>query len=55
MEALSLPPPPYIAVIFSSVLKEDAEGYQETAEILEKLSKGQEGFFRDGEYAQYRG
>jgi heme-degrading monooxygenase HmoA len=36
--------PPYYAVIFSSLLSEDTEGYAETADRMEQLAKQQKGF-----------
>jgi heme-degrading monooxygenase HmoA len=36
--------PPYYAVIFTSVKTENAEGYNEMAELIESLVKKQDGF-----------
>jgi heme-degrading monooxygenase HmoA len=36
--------PPYYAVIFSTVLKDDTSGYLEMAEKMEKLAKQQKGY-----------
>ena len=36
--------PPYYAVIFTSVKRENMEGYSEMAEKMEALAKEQEGF-----------
>ena len=36
--------PPYYAVIFTSVKTENAEGYNEMAELMESLAKKQDGF-----------
>lgn len=38
------PPPPYYAVIFSSVKREPAEGYSEMAVAMHKLATEQPGF-----------
>ena len=38
------PPPPYYAVIFSSVRTEDGNGYAETADHLVELAKDQDGY-----------
>ncbi len=38
------PPPPYYAVIFSTLRTEVDEGYLETAERMEELAKQQEGY-----------
>lgn len=38
------PAPPYYAVIFTSTLKEDSEGYAEIAEKMDKLTKEQTGY-----------
>ena len=38
------PPAPYYAVIFSSTLSDDAEGYGAMAERMVELAKEQEGF-----------
>ena len=38
------PPPPYCAVIFTSVRTDVDEGYGETAEKMVKLASGQPGF-----------
>ena len=38
------PPAPYSAVIFSSTLSDDAEGYGAMAERMVELAKEQEGF-----------
>jgi heme-degrading monooxygenase HmoA len=40
----STPPPPYYAVIFTSVLKEKHEGYEEAAQRMLELAKEQDGF-----------
>ena len=37
-------PTPYYAVIFTSVLGDDTQGYEEMAEKIEALAKTQEGF-----------
>jgi heme-degrading monooxygenase HmoA len=36
--------PPYYAVIFTSVKTENAEGYNQMAELMESLAKEQDGF-----------
>jgi len=36
--------PPYYAVIFTTLLTNDLEGYQETAERMEELAKKQKGY-----------
>lgn len=36
--------PPYYAVIFTTTLSEDTEGYYEMAEKMENLAKKQEGY-----------
>lgn len=36
--------PPYYAVIFTSVKTENAEGYNQVAELMESLAKEQDGF-----------
>ncbi|MGG6230797.1 antibiotic biosynthesis monooxygenase family protein [Tenacibaculum sp. SDUM215027] len=36
--------PPYYAVIFSTTLSDDTEGYYEMAEKMENLAKKQEGY-----------
>lgn len=36
--------PPYYAVIFSTIVSEDLEGYVETAERMEELAKLQKGY-----------
>ena len=36
--------PPYYAVIFTSVLSENTEGYEKMSELMEKLAREQEGF-----------
>jgi heme-degrading monooxygenase HmoA len=38
------PEPPYYAVIFSNVLKEHPEGYEEMASAMVELARKQEGF-----------
>ena len=38
------PEPPYYAVIFSNVLTEEVEGYEEMANAMVELAKKQEGF-----------
>lgn len=38
------PPPPYYAVIFSSVRTEDENGYAETADKMVELAQEQDGF-----------
>lgn len=38
------PKPPYYAVIFTSTLTDDTEGYAETAEEIETLAHSQPGF-----------
>lgn len=40
---IKTPEPPYIAVIFTSIRKSD-EGYTDMSELLDNLSKEQEGF-----------
>ena len=47
------PPPPYYAVIFTSLRTDIAEGYHDTAERMVELAEGQPGFLgvesaRDG-------
>ena len=38
-------PPPYFAVIFSSIrTQKDETGYQNTAEIMDRLARQQEGY-----------
>lgn len=39
-----MPPPPYYAVIFTSELGDDHDGYEETAELMLALAKNQPGF-----------
>jgi heme-degrading monooxygenase HmoA len=36
--------PPYVAVIFSSILGDDTAGYAETADRMEELAAGQPGY-----------
>ena len=36
--------PPYYAVIFSTILNENTEGYKEAAEKMEELARQQEGY-----------
>ncbi|MFC3414936.1 antibiotic biosynthesis monooxygenase family protein [Algoriphagus hitonicola] len=38
------PKPPYYAVIFTNTLSNITHGYQETAQLMEKLAKEQEGY-----------
>lgn len=38
------PEPPYYAVIFTSILTEEDDGYSETADRMLELAKEQEGF-----------
>ena len=38
------PPPPYVAVIFTSTQTDDLEGYQASAERMEELAKSQPGY-----------
>jgi len=38
------PAPPYYAVIFTSILNEDHDGYSEMADKMEKLAKKQPGY-----------
>ena len=38
------PPPPYYAVIFSSVKHEETPGYEEMAALMVQLAEQQEGF-----------
>jgi heme-degrading monooxygenase HmoA len=38
------PEPPYYAVIFTSTLNEESEGYAEMADKIASLAKGQEGY-----------
>lgn len=40
----STPSPPYYAVIFTSLLAEDVDGYSEMAERMEALARQQPGF-----------
>ena len=40
----NLPKPPYYAVIFTSILKDNHKGYMELAEKMEILAKEQPGF-----------
>ncbi|MBN4081537.1 antibiotic biosynthesis monooxygenase [bacterium AH-315-C07] len=40
----STPSPPYYTVIFTSVMKEDISGYEETADRMIELAKKQPGF-----------
>ncbi|MCB7481707.1 antibiotic biosynthesis monooxygenase family protein [Christiangramia sediminis] len=40
----TMPKPPYYAVIFTSLLKKDQEGYAEMAEKMEQLAKEQLGY-----------
>ena len=44
MRLLQTPPPPYYAVIFSSLLSDHPEGYADTAQRMEELAKEQAGF-----------
>ena len=39
-----IPKPPYYAVIFTSIMNMDIEGYDEMAQKMEKLAQKQEGF-----------
>jgi heme-degrading monooxygenase HmoA len=53
MKLTSTPPPPYYAVIFTSIKKQVADGYEKTAARMEFLAKEQAGFLgiesaRDG-------
>lgn len=38
------PPPPYYAVIFTSIKSSNLDGYEEMAERMEALAKQQDGF-----------
>ena len=38
------PEPPYLAVIFTSVLSGDADGYAEMSEMMDKLASLQDGY-----------
>ncbi len=38
------PKPPYYAVIFTSTLKDNSEGYSETADEIASLAKDQDGY-----------
>lgn len=38
------PPPPYYAVIFTSLMAEDDSGYMEMADLMESLAEKQEGY-----------
>jgi len=38
------PNPPYYAVIFTSILSDDNQGYAETADLMVKLARQQPGF-----------
>ena len=44
MSIANTPPPPYYAVIFTSVKKENAEGYASMAEKMVALAEKQPGF-----------
>lgn len=44
MPLAATPQPPYYAVIFSSVLAPDADGYAAMAEIMYDLAKAQDGY-----------
>ncbi|MCH7415532.1 antibiotic biosynthesis monooxygenase [Belliella sp. R4-6] len=53
MKIAETPKPPYFAVIFTSLLKNNQEGYHEMAELMETLVIKQEGYLghesaRDG-------
>ena len=39
------PSPPYYAVIFTTIRTDIDEGYSETADMMEKLARDQEGYF----------
>ena len=41
---MNTPEPPYYAVIFSSTLREDADGYQEAAEYMVELAATMPGY-----------
>ena len=43
-EIAKIPPPPYYAVIFTSIRTEGDNGYAETAARMEELARQQEGF-----------
>ena len=53
-EIAKTPEPPYYVVIFSSVVSEDTEGYEEMAEKMAILSTQQPGFL-GMEYGEYDG
>lgn len=38
------PKPPYYAVIFTNTLSDTTQGYQETAQLMEKLAQEQKGY-----------
>ena len=40
------PSPPYYAIIFTALLTDDMEGYEETAERMRELAKDHEGLCR---------
>ncbi|TDB66868.1 antibiotic biosynthesis monooxygenase family protein [Arundinibacter roseus] len=44
MHLATTPPPPYYAVIFTSVRSDIIEGYAETAQRMEELAKQQPGY-----------
>lgn len=44
MPPFSPPTPPYVAVIFSSQLRDEVEGYAETADRMEELAAQQAGY-----------
>jgi heme-degrading monooxygenase HmoA len=53
MSLASTPEPPYIAVIFTSLLRDDPSGYRETFEVLDAMAVDQPGYLglesaRDG-------
>ena len=53
MKIATTPPPPYYAVIFTNLLRNDQEGYIEMAELMETLVIKQKGYLghesvRDG-------
>lgn len=39
------PSPPYYAIIFTALLTDDMEGYEETAERMRELAKDHEGYY----------
>ncbi|KXX70648.1 antibiotic biosynthesis monooxygenase [Flammeovirga sp. SJP92] len=53
MKIANTPKPPYYAVIFTNLVTEELEGYEETADRMVELAQQQEGFLgfesvRDG-------